>query len=76
MRAIAHAQVKTDKMDAAVLAKLHAAGFLPEVRQPDEERNDCGGRSPSTVHCRRVEKQPAIQSAGRFEHHGLPSACQ
>jgi len=29
--------VKTDKIDAAVLAKLHASGFLPEVWMPDEE---------------------------------------
>lgn len=36
VRAIAHAKVKTDKIDAMVLAKLHAAGFLPEVWQPDE----------------------------------------
>lgn len=36
VRAIAHAKVKTDKIDAVVLAKLHAAGFLPEVWQPDE----------------------------------------
>jgi len=36
VRAIAHAKVKTDKIDAAVLAKLYAAGFLPEVWQPDE----------------------------------------
>ena len=31
VRAIACARVKTDKVDAASLAKLHAAGFLPEV---------------------------------------------
>ena len=31
VRAIAHARVKTDKVDAAILAKLHASGFLPEV---------------------------------------------
>ena len=36
VRAIAHAKIKTDKIDALVLAKLHAAGFLPEVWQPDE----------------------------------------
>ena len=36
VRAIAHAKVKTDKIDALVLAKLHATGFLPEVWQPDE----------------------------------------
>ena len=36
VRAIAHAKVKTDRIDAVVLAKLYAAGFLPEVWQPDE----------------------------------------
>jgi transposase len=37
VRAIAHARVKTDRIDAAVLAKLHASGFLPEVWVPDDE---------------------------------------
>jgi transposase len=37
VRAIAWAKVKTDKIDARVLAKLHATGFLPEVWMPDEE---------------------------------------
>jgi transposase len=36
VRAIAHTKIKTDKIDAAVLAKLHASGFLPEVWMPDE----------------------------------------
>jgi transposase len=36
VRAVAHAKIKTDKIDAAVLAKLHASGFLPEVWMPDE----------------------------------------
>jgi transposase len=36
VRAIAHAKIKTDKIDAGVLAKLHASGFLPEVWMPDE----------------------------------------
>jgi transposase len=36
VRAIAHAKVKTDKIDAAVLAKLHASGFLPEVWIADD----------------------------------------
>lgn len=31
VRAIAYARVKTDKIDAVILAKLHAGGFLPEV---------------------------------------------
>src|SRR6516164_5624128 len=36
VRAIAHARVKTDKIDACVLAKLQAAGFLPEVWVADD----------------------------------------
>jgi len=36
VKAIAWAKVKTDKIDAGVLAKLHASGFLPEVWMPDE----------------------------------------
>ena len=31
VRLIAQAKIKTDKIDAAVLAQLHASGFLPEV---------------------------------------------
>ena len=37
VRAIAYARVKTDKIDAATLARLHAAGFLPEVWTADDE---------------------------------------
>ena len=33
---IAEAKAKTDRIDAAALARLHAAGYLPEVWQPDE----------------------------------------
>jgi transposase len=36
VRLIAHAKIKTDSIDAAVLAKLYASGFLPEVWVPDE----------------------------------------
>src|SRR2546425_1507038 len=35
-RAIADAKIKTDKVDAAVLAQLLAAEYLPSVWQPDE----------------------------------------
>ena len=31
VKAIAHAPVKTDKVDAGTLASLFAAGFLPEI---------------------------------------------
>lgn len=34
---IAHAKVKTDTIDATVLAKLYASGFLPEVWVPDQQ---------------------------------------
>lgn len=34
---IAHAKVKTDTIDATVLAKLYASGLLPEVWVPDPE---------------------------------------
>src|SRR4051794_23225939 len=39
-RAIASAKVKTDKIDARVLAQLGAADFLPEVWAPDEGLSD------------------------------------
>src|SRR3954453_6403681 len=35
VKAIAHARIKTDKIDAGVLAQLRAADFLPEVWVPD-----------------------------------------
>ncbi len=36
VRIIAHAKIKTDAIDASVLAQLCASGFLPEVWGPDE----------------------------------------
>ncbi|MGH3040553.1 MAG: IS110 family transposase [Gaiellaceae bacterium] len=36
-RAIAEAKVKTDKVDARVLAELLAAGYLPGIWHPDED---------------------------------------
>src|SRR4051812_17758036 len=35
VKAIAHAHVKTDKVDAGTLANLRAAGYLPEIWTPD-----------------------------------------
>ena len=35
VKAIAHAHVKTDKVDAGTLARLYAAGYLPEIWTPD-----------------------------------------
>jgi transposase len=37
VRAIAYARVKTDKIDAITLARLHASGFLPEVWAADDD---------------------------------------
>ena len=37
VRLIAHAKIKTDKVDAAALAQLYASGFLPEIWVPDAE---------------------------------------
>ena len=37
VKAIARAHVKTDKIDAGVLASLRAAGFLPEIWLPDAD---------------------------------------
>jgi len=36
VRMIAHAKIKTDTIDAGVLAQLYASGFLPEVWIADE----------------------------------------
>ena len=36
VKAIAHAKIKTDKVDARILAQLLRAGFVPEVEMPDE----------------------------------------
>jgi transposase len=36
VRLIAHAKIKTDKIDAGVLAQLYASGFSPEVWIADE----------------------------------------
>jgi transposase len=38
-RAIAEANVKTDKVDAEILAQLLAADYLPSVWLPDAETN-------------------------------------
>jgi hypothetical protein len=61
VRAIAHAKIKTDKIDATVLAKLHASGFLPEVWMPDDRRN------PSC--------EPALRSCRLSNPFRLGSSC-
>src|SRR3954470_20437291 len=46
-RAIAEAKVKTDKVDARVLAELLAADYLPPSGSPTTRRTRCAGRSPA-----------------------------
>ena len=43
VKAIAHAHVKTDKIDAGMLAALRAADFLPEIWLPDADTDVSGG---------------------------------
>jgi transposase len=60
-RAIADAKVKTDKIDAGVLAQLHASGFLPEVWMPDERteelRRQVARRAQLVRHRTRLKNQ-------------------
>ncbi len=37
VKAIAHARIKTDKVDAHILAQLLRADFIPEVAMPEEK---------------------------------------
>ncbi|ARC35928.1 IS110 family transposase [Paracoccus yeei] len=59
VKAIAHARVKTDKVDAKILAQLHAAGFLPEVWAADDQ----------TLNLRRLvsERAAAVRSIRRVK---------
>jgi transposase len=59
VKAIAHARVKTDKVDARILAQLHAAGFLPEVWAADD----------ATLNLRRLvsERTAAVRSIRRVK---------
>ena len=73
VKAIAHAHVKTDKIDAGVLASLHAAGFLPEVWLPDaatERRRRLVARRNQVVRHRTRMKNEihAILAAHLFRH--------
>jgi transposase len=61
VKAIAHARIKTDRIDAGVLASLHAAGFLPEVWVPDAAterlRRLVARRNQVVRHCTRVKNE-------------------
>jgi transposase len=65
VKLIAHARVKTDRIDARVLAQLLAAGFLPEVYFGDED---------TRVLRRRVSRRAALvkqRTAAKNEIHAV-----
>jgi transposase len=61
VKAIAHAHVKTDKIDAGVLASLRAADFLPEVWLPDADterlRRQVARRNQVVRHRTRIKNE-------------------
>src|SRR4051812_24481029 len=61
VKAIAHARIKTDKIDAGVLASLRAADFLPEVWLPDADterlRRLVGRREQVRRHGTRIKNE-------------------
>lgn len=68
VKAIAYAHVKTDKIDAGVLASLRAANFLPEVWLPDADterlRRQVARRNQVVRHRTRIKNEVhAILSA-------------
>ena len=69
---------KTDKRDARTLAKLLAAGFLPEVWTPDEHRRVLRRRIPA-VHswcCSGHARRRPISSALPVGVGWRPNSCQ
>lgn len=84
VRLIAEARVKTDKIDAAILAQLYASGFLPQVWMPDDStqalRRQVARRSQIVRHRTRLKNQihavlaahliPQCPAADLFGHKG------
>jgi transposase len=60
VKAIAHARVKTDKVDAEILAKLLKADFIPEVHLPSEETWDY---RQLISHLRMLSKQRTMKNS-------------
>ena len=56
VKAIAHAWIKTDKIDAGILAQPQASSFLPEVWVPDDRTEDCSGLSPDAIRWFGIER--------------------
>lgn len=73
-RAIAEAKIKTDKVDAAILAKLLAADFLPGVWIADDETQALRRRVARRAHIvrQRTRLKNQVQS---ILHRNLVSRC-
>jgi transposase len=73
-RAIAEAKVKTDKVDAQVLAQLLAAGFLPSVWLADEETQALRRQVARRAHIvrQRTRLKNRVQA---ILHHNLVPRC-
>jgi transposase len=78
VRLIAHAKIKTDKIDATVLAKLYASNFLPEVWVPDARtlalRRQVTRRNQ--IVRQRVRLRTTAQSASAGAPGSWPSNCR
>ena len=77
VKAIAHAHVKTDKVDAGTLANLFAAGYLPEIWTPTTSRrcwirscNWPAGRTQLRPLCRSLESASAERRGARAPQSG------
>lgn len=68
VRLIAEARVKTDKIDAAVLAQLYASGFLPEEWISDDATQTLRG-----LHTYLLPRCPAADLFGRKGRQWLSS---
>ncbi|MFN7963314.1 MAG: transposase [Thermoanaerobaculia bacterium] len=71
-QAIALAKVKTDRIDAKVLADLLRCGYLPEVWQPDEQTRRWRGLTPPPGSAGgrpyRDEEPPARHPGAALDH--------
>ncbi len=78
VRLIAEARIKTDVIDAIVLARLYASGFLPEVWIPDQAtlalRRPGNTPQPDRPSTRQAEDNPTIHSA--CASHPAMSPCR
>ena len=73
VRVIAHAKIKTDKIDAAVLAELYASGFLPEVWIADKDT--LALRRQVTRRNQIVRQRTRLKNIGAVDPARAPDPC-